>query len=95
MNNISKLEASINKIIDESIELRIEKNNAIKDAENAKDELRKAREIINELDGNIEITGSVSNGSSIIEDKKNEIIQHIKSIITQVDKLKINDITSV
>ena len=94
MNNISKLEASIYKIIDEYIELRKERDNAIKDAENAKDELRKAQETINELEGNIEKVGSASYGNSNIEDKKNEIIRHIKSVINRVEKFKINDITS-
>ena len=94
MNNFGKLEASIHKVIDECHELRIERDNAIKDAENAKDELRKTQETINELEGNIEKIGSASYGSNNIENKKKEIIQHIKSVITRVEKLKIDDITN-
>ena len=94
MNNFGKLEASIHKVIDECHELRIERDYAIKDAENAKDELRKTQETINELEGNIEKIGSASYGSNNIENKKKEIIQHIKSVITRVEKLKIDDITN-
>ena len=94
MNNIGKLETLIYKIIDDCHELRVERDIAIKNAENANDELRKAQEAIKILEGNRENIGNVSNVNDKVEDK-NEIIRHIKSVITRVNKLKITNITNV
>ena len=95
MNNTGKLETLIYKIIDECHELREERDKAIKNAENSNDELRKAQEAIKKLEGNREKIGNVSNVNDKIEDQKNEIIRQIKSVITRVNKLKINNITNV
>ena len=94
MNNIAKLETFIHKFIVKHNEFKELKDKAVKDAENAESELKRAKETINGLKRNIEKVEKTSSNKYNIEDKKDDIIKQIKSIITRLDRLNIDDITS-
>jgi len=95
MNNIVKLETFINKFIVKHNEFKELKDKAVKDAENAESELERAKETINGLKQNIDKVEKTSSSKYNIENKKDDIIKQIKSIIARLDLLNIDDITSV
>ena len=95
MNNIVKLETSIYKLIEKHDEFLKVREKALKDAENAESELKKAKETINDLKLNFAKVEKISDSNLNIENKKEEIIKQIKSIIARLDRLNIDDITNV
>ena len=94
MNNIVKLETFIHKFIVKHNEFKDLKDKAVKDAENAERELERAKETINGLKQNIDKVEKTSSSKYNIENRKDDIIKQIKSIIARLDRLNIDDITS-
>ena len=94
MKNIVKLETFIHKFVEKHNGLRSERDRVVQEAEIAKSELKQAVETINKLNQNIKEVGKKSDNTNNIENKKNEIIHHIKSLVNRIDKLDLDDFTN-
>ena len=95
MNKIERLETAVKTLLENYNKIKIERNNALKEIENSKRELDSAKNLIDNLKAEMEALGK-SKVNNFDEDKRNELIAQIKSIINRIDNLNIDSsITNV
>jgi archaellum component FlaC len=95
MDKIERLEKAIKTLVENYNKIKIERNNVLKEIENSKRELDNAKNLIDNLKTEIELLGK-SKVNNFNEEKRNELINQIKSIINRIDNLNIDSsITNV
>ena len=94
MNNIDKLETSVQKLIHQYEKLVVLKDKAFRDIENVKKKLNEAHESIRQLNENSGSAGKKQNSIVIYEKNKEEVIKNIEFIISRLDSLNIDKITN-
>jgi hypothetical protein len=95
MDKIERLETAVKTLVENYNKIKIERNNALKEIENSKRELENAKSLIDSLQAEMETLGK-SKVNNFDEDKRNELITQIKSIINRIDNLNIDSsITNV
>jgi FtsZ-binding cell division protein ZapB len=85
MDIADRLERSVLKIVEKNKQLREEIENLTEKVNNADSELRKANEIIQNLQNTVEKYKQNDNGYDDFVSKKKIITEHIKGIIKKID----------
>ena len=94
MKTINSLEKSIHALIEAGRKLREERDNVLRDTEHVRDELRKAKENIKELRSIINKLEKNDTGFQNVENRKKEIINTIKAILSRLDTFTIDNFTN-
>ena len=94
MNNIDKLETSVQKLIHQYGKLAVLKEKAFKDIDNVKKKLNDAQETIRKLNEDSGNEGKKQKNIVVFEKNKEEIIKKIEFIIARLDNLNIDKITN-
>jgi len=90
MNSLTKLESSVQKLLEDCEVLRGERDKAVHDAETTHGDLERALTVIDSLQ-----SGDNNEWERDFQEKKKTLINHIRTLIARVDRLKIDDITDV
>ncbi|MBT4483138.1 MAG: hypothetical protein HOC71_05615 [Candidatus Latescibacteria bacterium] len=94
MKTVNSLEKSIHALIETGRKFREERDNTFIEAEQVRSELHEAKEKIKELRSVIKKIEKNDTGFQNREDRKKEIINTLKNILSKLNTVSIDNITS-